>query len=106
MIAAGERWPDGCLRPALEDLLGAGAVIAALRQCGRDRLSPEAAVAAAAFQAVGDVAATVTTCASGRELVDLGYADDVAIATEPDACKVVPVLINGADAYAYADAAR
>ncbi|MEU9576946.1 2-phosphosulfolactate phosphatase [Streptomyces chilikensis] len=96
VIASGERWPDGSLRPALEDFLGAGAVIASLRQCGRDRLAPEATVAAAAFEGIGDVAATVTGCASGRELVDGGYADDVAIATEVDACKVVPVLIRGA----------
>src|SRR5262249_22041012 len=45
VVAAGERWNDGSLRPALEDLLGAGAVIAMLPG-GR---SPEAEGAAAAF---------------------------------------------------------
>jgi 2-phosphosulfolactate phosphatase len=96
VIASGERWPDGSLRPALEDLLGAGAVIAALRRSGRSHLSPEAAIAAAVFDGVTDVDATVAACASGHELINSGYADDVAIATELDACDVVPVLVGGA----------
>ncbi|MEU0003984.1 2-phosphosulfolactate phosphatase [Streptomyces sp. NPDC006314] len=96
VIASGERWPDGSLRPALEDLLGAGSVIAALRRFGRSNLSPEAATAAAVFDSVTDVGATVAACASGQELISSGYADDVAIATELDACDVVPVLVEGA----------
>lgn len=96
VIASGERWPDGSLRPALEDLLGAGAVIAALRRHGRDRLAPEAAMAAAAFEGTTDLAAAVAASASGRELSDAGYAEDVGIATEADACTVVPVLHDGA----------
>ncbi|MEU4352050.1 2-phosphosulfolactate phosphatase [Streptomyces sp. NPDC023838] len=96
VIASGERWPDGSLRAALEDLLGAGAVIAALRRCGRDRLSPEAAMAAAVFDGVPNVGVAVADCSSGRELIAWGYGDDVAIATELDACEVVPVLTGGA----------
>ncbi|MEI5101495.1 2-phosphosulfolactate phosphatase [Streptomyces sp. PmtG] len=99
VIAAGERWPDGSLRPAVEDLLGAGAVIAALRGHDRGPLSPEAAAAAAAFAAAGDeraVGAAVAASASGRELTEDGFAEDVAVATELDACEQVPVLRHGA----------
>ena len=52
IVAAGERWPDGSLRPATEDLWGAGAVIAALDSLGMTGLSPEARSAAGAWHAV------------------------------------------------------
>ncbi|WP_172383855.1 2-phosphosulfolactate phosphatase [Streptomyces sp. MNP-20] len=96
VIAAGERWPDGTLRPAVEDLLGAGAVIAALGEHGGTGLSPEAAAAAAVFAAAVDVGAAVADSSSGRELADDGFADDVAVATEVDASTQVPVLRHGA----------
>lgn len=43
----GEGWPDGMLRPAIEDYVVAGGIIAAI---GRDRCSPEAEGAVAAWQ--------------------------------------------------------
>jgi 2-phosphosulfolactate phosphatase len=95
VIAAGERWPDGSLRPALEDLLGAGAVIAAL-QGARPVLSPEAAAAQACFQATRDVAAAVARSESGVELAAGGFAEDVTIATEIDASVAVPLLTDEA----------
>jgi 2-phosphosulfolactate phosphatase len=97
VIASGERWPDGSLRPALEDLLGAGAVISALREAtGGSALSPEAAAAAAAFTAVPDIRTAVRDSSSGRELSEAGFGEDVSIACETGACGVVPVLTNGA----------
>ena len=55
VIAAGERWPDGNLRPALEDLLGAGAVIAAMNEHSRGLLSPQADAARACFEGTADL---------------------------------------------------
>ncbi len=46
VIAAGEKWPDGSLRPALEDLLGAGAILSRLE----GNLSGDAQAAVAAFE--------------------------------------------------------
>ncbi|MDP3711246.1 MAG: 2-phosphosulfolactate phosphatase [Mycobacteriales bacterium] len=94
VIAAGERWPDGSLRPALEDLLGAGAVIAALSAVS---LSPEAAAAAALYDAMtpASVADAVRACASGQELAASGFGEDVDIAVEIDQSGVVPVLLDG-----------
>lgn len=49
VVAAGSTQPDGSLRFAVEDLLGAGAVIDAIAEVGIDHQSPEAAAAAAAY---------------------------------------------------------
>lgn len=93
VIPAGERWPDGSLRPAVEDLWGAGAVIAGLVDLGVTGLSPEARVAAQSFRAVRpDLAAELAACASGVELVTGGFGADVEVAGQLDASQVVPVL--------------
>lgn len=91
VIAAGERWPDGSLRPTLEDLLGAGALISDLQAQGAGPPSAEAAAAKAAYEGTADLARAVGACASGRELAAAGYVEDVVIATEEDVCTVVPV---------------
>ena len=94
VVAAGERWPDGSLRPAVEDLWGAGAVLAGLVARGRGAdLSPEARAAVAAYDAVrGRLPEELRACAGGRELAGKGFADDVAVAAEVDVSDVVPVL--------------
>jgi 2-phosphosulfolactate phosphatase len=90
VVAAGERWPDGSLRPAAEDLWGAGAVLHTL---GPDGASPECGLAVAAYLAVrDDLGSALADCASGRELVSDGFARDVELAAATDAGDVVPVL--------------
>nr|WP_246280414.1 2-phosphosulfolactate phosphatase [Cellulomonas humilata] len=92
VVACGERWPDGGLRPGVEDLWAVGAI---LRAVDSDDLSPEAATARTAAPA-GAVRAALLDCASGRELVGAGFAADVHIAAEVDACALVPELVDGA----------
>jgi 2-phosphosulfolactate phosphatase len=97
VVAAGERWPDGSLRPAVEDLWGAGAVLAALVDLGLGGLSPEARVAEQAFRAVEQrLADELVACASGQELVAMGFRADVDVAAEVDGSDVVPVLVGDA----------
>lgn len=91
VVAAGERWPDGSLRPAVEDLWGAGAVIAGLVDRGVTGLTPEARMAERAFRSAS-LPDDLVACASGQELVEMGFAGDVDIAAEVDASDVVPVL--------------
>jgi 2-phosphosulfolactate phosphatase len=77
----------------VEDLWGAGAVIAALADLGVSGQSAEARTAQAAFLSVAArLPAELADCASGRELIDAGFADDVAIAAELDASHSVPVI--------------
>ena len=93
VIPAGERWPDGGLRPAIEDLLGAGAILHHLHlPC-----SPEAQVARDAYRGAGsEIAALIRDSVSGRELVDAGFAGDVEMAVDQDASAKAPMLIEGA----------
>ncbi|MBC9732304.1 2-phosphosulfolactate phosphatase [Nocardioides sp. zg-578] len=99
LVPAGERWPDGSLRPAAEDLWGAGAVLAGLPAtllADPVATSPEARVAVAAWRSVADrLPAELAACAGGRELADLGFADDVAVAAQVGASGVVPILVDG-----------
>ena len=98
VVAAGERWhgATGPLRPCVEDLVGAGAVLAALdpsASISAPQCSPEAAAARAAFVAARPrLDATLAGCASGIELIGRGWADDVAVAAEHDVTVVVPML--------------
>lgn len=96
VVPAGERWPDDSLRPAIEDLWGAGGVVAALADLERTEASDEAQAAAAAYRLVeGRLGEALATCASGQELIGRGYASDVAIAAELDASRAVPRLVDG-----------
>lgn len=95
VVAAGERWPDGSLRPADEDLWGAGAILSALVEAGVEGISIEARIAIAAYDAVrGDLPAALHACASGRELVAKGFGADVDVAAVGGASQSVPVLVG------------
>ncbi|HSI59715.1 MAG TPA: 2-phosphosulfolactate phosphatase, partial [Ideonella sp.] len=93
VIACGEQWPDGTLRPAVEDLLGAGALIRALA----GSKSPEARAAEAAFDGLcSDLAGALAGCASGIELAQRGFAADVLLAAAHDSSTCVPRLVGRA----------
>lgn len=96
VISAGERWTDGSLRPCLEDLIGAGALLACLRERGWVHPSPEAAAAEAVYRGARQhLPEALRTCASGRELAAAGFGGDVDVAAETDASGSVPLLTSG-----------
>ena len=94
VVPAGERWPDDhTLRPALEDLLGAGAIIQSLK----GTRSPEAKTAVAAYEAhAADLMDTLRCCVSGAELIAMGFEDDIPLTGDVDADDAAPVLSSGA----------
>jgi 2-phosphosulfolactate phosphatase len=93
VIGAGEEREDGTLRFALEDLLGAGAVIDALAEVGIDYCSPEAAAAASAFTGLRNATGhLIGASASGRELSERGFRGDIDLAIELNASDTVPVF--------------
>lgn len=93
LIPAGERWSDGTIRFAVEDLIGAGAIISYLEGAR----SPEAATAEAAFLGVRSrLAEILQSCGSGRELISRGFPRDVALASELNCSRTAPRLVDGA----------
>lgn len=87
VIPSGERWMDGGLRPALEDALGAGAILAELPGAR----SPEAEAMVAIFDARRDsLVETLEACGSGRELSGRGHLRDKLIAGDLDVSTSVP----------------
>jgi len=93
VIPAGELWPDGSLRPAIEDLLGSGAVIHHLEMS----CSPEAQMARDAYRSAGIVVASlIRASVSGRQLIDRGFPGDVEIAVEQNVSAQAPAFRDGA----------
>ncbi|MEB3367837.1 2-phosphosulfolactate phosphatase [Saccharopolyspora mangrovi] len=93
VVAAGEQWPQGGLRRAVEDLWGAGAYLAALRDHGFGSISPEAQAAIASFEHVsGDLPRQLRASTSGRELAAADYGHDVDVAAELNRSDAVPAL--------------
>lgn len=101
IVAAGERWPGpaGRLRPAVEDLIGAGAVLHALDPAGSVSApccDPEARAARAAFlDARPSLPGLLAATMSGQELIDGGRGDDVATCAALDATDLAAQLIDG-----------
>jgi 2-phosphosulfolactate phosphatase len=87
VIPAGERWRDGSLRPALEDWIGAGAILSSLP----GSRSPEAEAAVALFaRHRDDLVETLDRCASGREHQARGHDRDKLVAGDLDVSACVP----------------
>lgn len=89
----GERWPDGSLRVAVEDWLGAGAILRGLPGIK----SAEAVAAIRVFESSQHATAAVLAASgSGRELILRGFESDVELAAQLDVSDHVPLLQNGA----------
>ena len=93
VLACGERWrvPDeeGALRFALEDYLGAGAMLSALPFAQ----TTEARACRATFQAMrDDLEAVLWECESGQELRAKGLSEDVRFAAQLNIYESVPTL--------------
>jgi len=93
LIPAGERWlEDNSLRPALEDLIGAGAIISHLPGVR----SPEAQAAVTVYQSVqADLENALKRCSSGNELISSGYESDITLIAALDADDCAPILRDG-----------
>ncbi|MGD1861448.1 MAG: 2-phosphosulfolactate phosphatase [Leptolyngbyaceae cyanobacterium] len=93
VIPAGERWEDHSLRPAIEDWIGAGAILSHFA----GRLSPEAQLAVATYQSLcPNLERLIRQCGSGQELIEAGFEQDVDLSLQLSVSGCVPTLTEGA----------
>lgn len=93
VIPAGEKWEDGTLRPAFEDLIGVGAILSFLN----GSFSPEAESALAVFQTFrNELLGYLKKSSSGKELIAKGYELDVELAAVFNISDCVPLLTENA----------
>lgn len=93
VIPAGERWEDGSLRPAFEDLIGAGVILSYLN----GSLSPEAEAAVSVFHTFKKDSLTyLKKCSSGKELIARGFESDVELAGTINVSNCVPLFTKNA----------
>lgn len=91
VIPAGEKWQNGSVRFAIEDYLGAGALISELY----GELSAEAIAAKRLFLTLKpELKDIISGSISGRELIEKGFPEDVDIATELNAGSTMPILLK------------
>lgn len=91
IIPAGEKWKDGSIRFAIEDLIGSGAVLSLIN----GEFSPEAELAISAFKASENrLYEILSSSASGIELINMGFPGDVELAADMNISDSVP-LLNG-----------
>ncbi|WP_435742848.1 2-phosphosulfolactate phosphatase [Microbacterium sp. PMB16] len=107
IIAAGEVDPAGGLRFAVEDQLGAGAIIAALTDLGIDHTAPDAAVAAEGFRALRRALRHLLSASGSARELEIGVPSTARMAASGvvpasttdaaalDAVDAVPVLRDG-----------
>lgn len=95
VVACGERFKrlnsDGGIRFAIEDYLGAGAILSWLNS----NKTPEAEVCEEALKHNQvNLERVIWDCESSGELREIGFGDDVKLASQLNAFEVVPVMVN------------
>jgi len=94
VVPCGEKWLDALeneneLRPSIEDYLGAGIILSKLT----GSKSPEAEVCIGAYEYSKDkISELIWDSASGRELRERGYEQDVLHCSQCDITTTVPIL--------------
>ena len=89
VIPAGEKWEDGSIRFAIEDLIGAGAVISFLHA----DMSDETEIALSTFKnCENKLLEVISESLSGKELIERGFENDIVLASELNVSNSVPVL--------------